>query len=137
MTSCDKDSGKLYLTFSALLEKSYNQKVKVASKSYRQFAHSSSEKLRKLVESAKINDKEFLDLVNSVERNCDICLNYKKLKLKAVVGLLLSRDFNDVIAVDWKQINNINLRYTADHATQFMAIAVAKIERIEIRSFDQ
>lgn len=56
--------------------------------------------------------------MNKVERNCDMCLKHKKPKLKPVVGHLLFRDFYDVTDVDQKEMNNINLFYTAHHATQ-------------------
>lgn len=50
-----------------------------------------------------------------------MCLKHKKPKLKPVVGHLLFRDFYDVIDVDQKEMNTINLLYTADHATQIQS----------------
>ena len=48
---------------------------------------------------------------------CDICLKSKKPKLRPVVELSLSRDFNDVVAVDLKAMEKVHILHIVDHAT--------------------
>ena len=42
---------------------------------------------------------------------------YKRPKLGPVVGFSLSRDFNDVVAVDLKAMEKVHILHIVDHAT--------------------
>ena len=88
--------------------KTVSEKKKIAEKLHKQFRHASSNKISKLVKSAGIKDSELFNLINEVEVNCPVCLKYKKAPPKPVVGFSLSKDFNDVIAIDLKEINGHN-----------------------------
>ena len=47
-------------------------------------------------------------------------MKYKKTKLRPSVGFSLSKDFNDVVAVDLKPTNGIHILHIIVHATQEM-----------------
>ena len=83
------------------------------------------------MESANIHDKELIQEINNIEEQCDICLKYKKPKLRPVVGFSLSRDFSDVVAVNLKAIEKVHILHIVDHATQFSVAAVVKSKRKE------
>ena len=53
----DNKCEKVYLTINELSQKTYLEKEKIANKLHCQFGHSSSDKLQKLLRSAKIEDK--------------------------------------------------------------------------------
>ena len=46
-------------------KKSYNEKVATANKLHRQFGHSTSEKLKKLIKSSKRDDRELLEIIHN------------------------------------------------------------------------
>ena len=71
-----------------------------------------------------------MEILSSVEDKCEICLKYKKSKLRPVVVFSLSRDFNDVIAIDLKAMN-VNILHIIDHIMRFSAAAVIKSKRKE------
>ena len=77
---------------------------KIAKKLHFQFGHSSAEKLKRLLKLANIWDQELNREIDTVKRICDICLKYKKPKLRPAVGFSLSKDFNNSVAVDVKEI---------------------------------
>ena len=59
------------------------------------------------------------------------CLKYKKPKLRPVVGFCLSRDFNNVVAVDSKAMEKVHILHIVDHAARFSAAAVVKSKKKE------
>ena len=96
---------------------------------HRQFGHSTSEKLKKLTKSSNIDDKELLEIIDTIDNKCQVCMKYKKAKLRPYVGFSLSKDFNDVVAVDLKPTNGIHILHIIDHATRFNAAAVVKSKK--------
>ena len=98
---------------------------------HRQFGHSTSEKLKKLIKSSNIDDRELLEIIDTIDNKCQVCMKYKKTKLRPSVGFSLSKDFNDVVAVDLKPTNGIHILHIIDHATRFSAAAVVKSKRKE------
>ena len=52
--------------------------------------------------------------------------------LKPVVGFSLLKDFNDVIAMDLKEINGHKILHITDHATRYSAATVVKSKQEEI-----
>ena len=97
--------------------KKVSEKKKITEKLHKQFGHASSNKISKLVKSEAIKNSELFNLINEVEVNSPVCLKYKKAPLKPVVGFSLSKDFNDVIAMDLKEINGHKILHIIDHAT--------------------
>ena len=88
-------------------------------------------RISKLVKSADIKDSELFNLINKVEVKCPVCLKYKKAPLKPVVGFSLSKDFNDVIAMDLKEINGHKILHIIDHATRYSVATVVKSKQKE------
>ena len=73
---------------------------------------------------------ELLNLLDVIEKNCEICIKYKKPSLKPAVGFSLSKEFN-VISMDLKHINGITFPHIIDHATRFSTASVFKSKRQE------
>ena len=69
--------------------------------------------------------------IDSVKRIYDICLKYKKPKLRPAVELSLSKDFNDVIAVDLKEIDKTYILHLTNHASRYCAAEVVKSKKKE------
>ena len=133
MDSTD-DSEKVFLTKNNLSSKSVDEKKKIAKKLHCQFGHSSLEKLKKLLQSANIQVKELIEEINNIEEQCD---TYKKPKLRPIVGFSLSKDFNDVVAVDVKAMEMGHILHIVEHATRFSAAAVVKSKQKEEMAEDQ
>ena len=73
-----------------------------------------------------VKDKEFLDLVEIISAECDICKKYKKTPSRPVVCIPLARDFNECVAMDlkeWKK-GQIYFLHLIDVATRFSQAAV-------------
>ena len=96
-----------------------------------QFGHSTSEKFKKLIKSSNIDDRELLEIIYTLDNKCQVCIKYKKTKLRPSVGFSLSKDFNDVVAVDLKPTNGIHILHIIDLATRFIAAAVVKSKKKE------
>ena len=71
-----------------------NKTVKI----HRQFEHHNSKKIR----DSEIEDKEIEEELKAINKSCEICLRYKKSKLKPV-GLPMAKSFNGTVAMDLKQ----------------------------------
>ena len=72
-----------------------------------------------------------LNLLDVIEKNCEICIKYKTPSLKPAVRFSLSKKFNDVISMDLKHINGFTFLRIIDKATRFSAAAVVKSKRQE------
>ena len=79
--------------------KTRNEKRKVAENLQKQFGHSSTSKTLKLAKTSGIKNNKRFELINEIGEDCSICLKYKKAPLKPVVGLSLSKHFNDGISM--------------------------------------
>ena len=72
-------ANNIYLSITELTKKSYNEKIAIANKLHRQFGHSTSEKLKKLMQSSNIENRESLVIIDIIDNECQICMKYKKL----------------------------------------------------------
>ena len=124
-----RNKANVYLSINKLAKKSYNENVAIANKLHRQFRHSTSEKLKKLIKSSNIDDRELLEIIDTIDNKCQICMKYKKIKFRPSVGYSLSKDFN-VVAVDLNPTNGVHLLHSIDHATRFSPAAVAKVVKL-------
>ena len=86
-------SNNIFLSTDDISMKMVSEKKRITEKLHKQFGHASSNKISKLVKFG----------INEVEVNCPVCL--KKAPLKPTVRFSLLKDFNDVIAMDFKEIN--------------------------------
>ena len=122
---------KLNIKYLKHFIKNKRRKIKIAKKLHCQFGHASVQKLQKLVKVSSIKDDELLNLLDVIEKNCEICIKYKKPSLKPAARFSLSKEFNDVISMDLKNINGITLLHIIDNATIFSLAAVVKSKRQE------
>ena len=115
-----------------LSSKSPEEINKIAKKLHCQFGRFSTEKLKKLLKSTNITwDQELNREIDTVKRICDICVQYKKPKLRPAIGFSLSKDFNDAVVVDLKEIDKTYILHLIDHAKGYSAAAVAKSKKKE------
>ena len=57
--------------------------------------------------------------------------------MRPIVGFSLSKDFNDVVAVDEKAMEMGHILHIVEHATRFSAAAVVKSKQKEEMAEDQ
>ena len=128
----NNESERVLLTVNELSSKSPEEKNKIAKKLHCQFGRSSAEKLKKLLKSANITwDQELNREIDTVKTICDICVKYKKPKLRPAAGFSLSKDFNDAVVVDLKEIDKTYILHLINHAKRYSAAAVAKSKKKE------
>ena len=113
----------------SLKQKSYEEKVQIARKLHRQFSHPSFERLSTLVKRCGQRDKGFIKIIEEVTENCDICNRYKKPKSRPVVGFPLAQEFNEVVAMDIKEIAGKMVLHLVDHATRYSVASLLKCKR--------
>ena len=100
------------------------------NKLHRHSRRSASEKFKKLIKSSNIDDRELLEIIDTIDNKCHICIKYKKKTiLRPSVGFSLSKDFNNVVTVDLKPTHGIHILHIIDHPTQFSAAAVVKSKK--------
>ena len=107
------------------------KKRKACQKLHIQFGHARTERLHKLLKDANIEDKEVYEFTKEAEEKCHTCIKFKKPKARPVVGLGLSRDFNDTISMDIKFYKTIPWLHIIDHATRFSSACVVHNKRQE------
>ena len=91
-------------------------------KVHRQFAHTSAAPLKNLLQTAGINDKSILKLVDSVSESCNTCKQLKRPANRPVVGLPLATEFNELVALDLKALKSGGyFMDIIDHATRYNA----------------
>jgi len=105
--------------------KSEDELRKVLTKLHKQFGHASAYKLSKLLENAGVRNGNISKLLLDVTENCDICLKYKRLPPKPVVGFPLASDFNETVAVDLHELDHSTYYlHIMDEFTRFSAGAI-------------
>ena len=94
---------------------------KTAMKLHSQFAHPTSAKLIKLLESAGekwSKNEELKNEIKKVTENCDTCTRFKRPPPRPVVGLPLATRVNECVGMDLKfHLGNIIL-HLVDHASR-------------------
>ena len=73
-------------------------KERVAIKVHKQFCHASGSRLKILMVNAGVQDKEMLKTIECIEKNCNICIRYKKVSPKPIVTLPVAKIFNEHVA---------------------------------------
>ena len=106
--------------FSCPLQKDDDKaNVSKISKLHKQFAHPTPEKLIDLIRTSGIVDKKIEDTVKEISKNCDICARFKRPPLRPVVAMPLASEFNEVVAMDLKFIDQVPVLHMIDHATRY------------------
>ena len=121
-----------------LVNSSCDSDEKIILKLHKQFAHLAPDKLKKLLVSAG-RGKNFLDIVDQVSKNCEICQKFKRTRPRPVVCLPLASTFDETVAMDLKAYEGEGAYFLVcvDFATRFCAASVIKDKRAEtvVRSF--
>ena len=112
---------------------------KFAKRMHSNFAHPSSERLIRLINSAgdKWSKKSQLKkAVKEVTENCVICKKYKKTPPRPVVGFPMATKFNECVAMDLKFYDGKIILHMIDHVSKLSAAArvSSKEPRIIIKS---
>ena len=100
---------------------------KKVTKLHRQFSHCTSIQLKNLLKSAGVNDEQYNKIIDEISENCEICLKYKKVKPRPVVGLPCGRYFNDIVAMDLKKLHDeCTILHMIDMATRYSSAGIVK-----------
>ena len=73
-----------------------------------------------------------IDHIVQVSKECRLCLEYKKVSPRPVVGLSLATKFNEVVAMDLKHFESVLIQHLIDHASRFSAAAIIKSKHKEV-----
>ena len=111
---------------------SYQEKEKMATKLHNQVGHPSYDKLCKFLTNAGVKDGQFFDILQDFSADCDVCLKYKRKNQRPVVGLSLAKEFNDVIAMDSKPLNNIHILHLIDLSTRYSNAVVIRSKHKDV-----
>ena len=77
---------------------------KKALKLHWQFSHPPPSRLKKLLQDSGIKDKKVFEFVDLVSKECETCQRLKKPPDRPAVGFPLATEFNEVVALDLKQL---------------------------------
>ena len=108
------------------------EKERAAVKLHKQFCHASGKRLRQLLVSARVRDKEMLKLVENVANNCGICQKYRKTPPKPIVTMPRAKVFNENVAMDLKDIGTKKVIHLVDHATRFSAARIVPSKKRDV-----
>ena len=92
-----------------------------------QFAYPIKGKLIKLIERAGLgHDRELVEAIDKVSKECKICLEYRKPVPTPAVGLPHAVRFNETVAMDLKFFKGHIILHMIDHLTRFSAAVICK-----------
>ena len=133
-TSSLEDSNfvEVLLTIDNTEEKSKKEKKCIASKLHKPFGHPKSARLIGLIKTARISDKDLLDMFKDLDKSCEICMRYKRPSSRPVLGFSLAHDFNETVAMDLKQFRGVYILHMVDHATRYSAVALISTKQKEV-----
>lgn len=105
---------------------------KNALKLHRQFAHPPPDRLKRLVKDSGMKDQKILPFIDKVSRECNTCQQLRPSPSRPVVGFPLATDFNEVVAMDLKQLKHgVLILHLIDHATRYSSGCIIKNKRKE------
>ena len=78
------------------------EKERKVKKIHKVLAHPLPEILKYFFRNSSDNEKEIMEAVDTITDKCDVCRRFRKSPSRPKVGLPLSSDFNDCVAVDLK-----------------------------------
>ena len=84
-----------------------------------------------LFKASSINYDELIKLFVEIGNCCKICTKYKLLGLKPIVSFSLSKEFNNTVTVDLKEISGTKFLHIIDNATRFSTAAVVSSKQKE------
>ena len=86
-----------------LTECEFKEKEKKIKKIHQVLAHPKPEILKNFFKNSSENDKETFNVVDEVHEKCEICRKFQKSPSRPKVGLPVSFDFNECVALDLKE----------------------------------
>ena len=111
-----------------------NERNKIAVKIHKQFVHPRHYKLKNLFSTAGVNDPDFFEMLEKIEKECETCKKFQKGPLRPVVGFSMAKEFNEVVALDLKQWSfspNIWFCHMIDLATRYSVCAIINNKKKE------
>ena len=79
------------------------EKEKKVTKIHKVLAHPHPNILKQFFKNSSENEKEVLEAVGAVTERCEVCRRFRKSPSRPKVGLPVSNDFNDCVALDLKE----------------------------------
>lgn len=130
------DAEEIVLYSKSFAMKNDTERLKDIVKLHKQFSHPPPERLKKLLRDAGVEDKKLHTLIDHISQKCETCFKYKKLSPRPVVGLRMSNDFNDYVAMDLKEWTDGNTKtwflHLIDTFTKYSAATVIHSKRKEV-----
>lgn len=99
---------------------------KIALKLHRRFAHANSARIIKLLKNAGKHDKSLEKELIGLDNTCDFCFKHKRASPRPSVSLPLANEFNELVAIDLKQIDGKWVLHCVDYLTRFSSAHVLK-----------
>ena len=96
-----------------------SQPKKKALKLHRRFAHAKSKKIIQLLKTADIKDLELESELTKLDEECEFCLRYRRVHPRPRVSLPLATQFNELVAMDLKDIEDVKVLHCIDYVTRF------------------
>ena len=90
------------------------------------------DKLSKFLTNAGVKDGQFFDILQVFGAKCDVCHKYKRKNPRLVVGLSLAKEFNVVIAMDLKPLNNVHILHLIDLSTRYSNAVVVRSKHKDV-----
>lgn len=103
-----------------------SEKVSIAKKLHKQFAHPAGKRLVKLLNDAGVEDKILSGAILKLDQDCEICVKYRKASLKPAVCFPRASDFNQNVALDLKCFAPYYMLHMIDHFTRYSRGIVIK-----------
>ena len=106
---------------------------KCASHWHRYFAHASSKKIGEVIKNSKIPDKDkIISELKNLDKSCEFCLKHKRESPHKRVGLPLGKFFNNVVAMDLKQLEDKSLiLHVIDTLTRYSSAVTVNSKKAE------
>ena len=120
--SC-KDCQRIFMLLSS--QKTPRQR---AEHIHRYFAHASSAKISEIVKQSTLPDrKEIIEELWRLDKSCEVCMKHKRESPRRRVALPQGKIFNDVVALDLKQLSDKSLiLHAVDTLTRYSGVVPIK-----------
>ena len=105
----------------------------MATKLHSQFGHPTRKNLVKVVKRAGMGaDRELIQEVGSVRRNCKVCKEFTRPSPTPAVGMPHAERFNETVAMDLKFFEGKIILHAIDHLTRYSSAVVIKSKDPEV-----
>ena len=83
-----------------------------------QMSYSVSKKLWDLLRKARIKVFEFIKTLQEIPNSCKICIRYKRIEPRPIIGFSLGLYFNERVAMDIKEMDGNKVLHLINHSTR-------------------